>query len=137
MAARVVNMLLGIWLLAAPDLLGYDGPARINHLIMGPIAATIAVIAASEVLRELRWLNLLAGAWLVLAPLLIPHDQQALFTGVTTGMAMTALALVRGQTKERLGGGWRAVLRPPDWQASDRQASDPHASAATEGGEHE
>lgn len=114
MAARVVNMLLGIGLLAAPDLLGYEGPARVNHLIVGPIAASIAVMAMSEVLRELRWLNLALGAWLVFSPLLIPHDRLALGVGVISGMAMTALAIVRGPVRERLGGGWRAVVEPHD-----------------------
>ena len=112
MAARIVNAALGIFLLAAPDLLGYGGPARISHLIVGPLAASIAVMAFFEVLRELRWLNLLLGSWLVISPLLIPHDQLALGTGVVTGMAITALAVVRGPVKNNMDGGWRAVFDP-------------------------
>ena len=114
MAARVVNVILGIWLLAAPELLGYEGPARISHLIVGPTAASIAVIAISEVLHELRWLNFVLGAWLVLSVLLIPHDQAALVNGVASGVALAALALVRGPVTGRLGGGWPAVLDEPD-----------------------
>ena len=119
MAARFVNLALGIFLLAAPDLLGYDGPARISHLIVGPLVASIAVMAFAEVLRELRWLNLGLGAWLVISPLLIPHDQLALGSGVMTGMAITALAVVRGPVKHNTGGGWPAVFRPNDNDQSD------------------
>ena len=112
MAARFVNLALGIWLLAAPDLLGYEGPARISHLIVGPVVASIAVMAYAEVLRELRWLNLALGAWLVISPLLMPHEPLALVSGVMTGMAITALAVVRGPVKQNTGGGWPAVFRP-------------------------
>lgn len=114
MAARIVNVMLGIWLLAAPFLFGYEGPARISHLVVGPLVASFAVMAFAEVLRELRWVNLLLGAWLVMSPLLIPHHQLALGIGVMTGMAITALAVVRGPLKHDTGGGWPAVFRPMD-----------------------
>lgn len=123
MAARILNIVVGLGLLAAPQVLGYEGLARVNHLILGPIAASFAVIAISEVLRELRWVNLLIGGWLVLSPLLIPHDQVALAVGVTAGMVMAALSVVRGPRKSRLGGGWWAVLDPDRSEGgSDEQA---------------
>ena len=123
MAARIVNLALGIWLLGAPFLLGYEGPARISHLVVGPITASIAVMAFSEVLRELRWLNLGLGAWLVISPLLIPHDQLALGNGVMTGMAITALAVVRGPIRQKVGGGWPAVFRPDHRDENDEGGS--------------
>ena len=133
MAARLVNAALGVWLLAAPGLLGYEGPARINHLIVGPLVASFAVMAYAEVLRELRWLNLVFGAWLVLSPLLLPHDHLALAAGVTTGMAITLLALVQGALKHNTGGGWPAAVRPdfhdrrnePDDEERHQQGGEP------------
>jgi hypothetical protein len=119
MAALIVTAILGVGLYAAPDALGYDGPARATHLITGPVVAGLAVIALSDVARELRWVNFVLGAWLVLAGVLIAHAPVALAVGVTAGMAITALALVRGPINQQLGGGWRAVLRPSDSQSSD------------------
>lgn len=113
MAARIVNVCLGLWLLFSPDMvLGYDGPARVSHLIVGPLIATMATVAMSQVLRELRWVNLLLGAWLVVSVLFIPHPPMALVNGVAVGLAVTLLALVAGAHPNRLGGGWRAVIRP-------------------------
>lgn len=124
MAARILNVIIGIGLLAAPDLLGYDGAARASHLIAGPSAAAIATIAMSEVLRELRWLNLAIGAWLVASPLILPHPTIALVVGVSSGIGLVLLSLVKGPIRHRLGGGWRAAIEAPD-----------HAPAA-EGDEH-
>ncbi len=114
MAARIVGAALGVWLLAAPYLLDYDGAARISHLVVGPIAASVSVIAMSDVMRELRWVNFALGAWLVLSVLFIEHSDAALFAGVATGMALTAVSIVRGPVNQRLGGGWRAVVRLPE-----------------------
>ena len=36
MLAQLINAMLGIWLMAAPTILGYGGPARPNHQIVGP-----------------------------------------------------------------------------------------------------
>jgi hypothetical protein len=105
MAALVASGLLGIALFAAPDVLGYDGPARISHLIVGPIAASISLIAVSDVLRELRWVNLGLGGWLVISGLFLDPQPLPLFTGVAIGMSLAALSVVRGPINQRLG--WR------------------------------
>ena len=112
MAALIVTVLLGVGLYAAPDTLGYDGAARLNHLIVGPTVAALALIAMADVARSLRWINLLLGPWLVLSALILPHPPAALFMGVAAGMAITALAIVRGPLNQRLGGGWPAVIHP-------------------------
>lgn len=112
MTALIVTLLLGLGLYAAPDLIGYDGAARVNHLIVGPIVASLSLIALADVARGLRWINLLLGAWLVLSAIVFPHEQVALFMGVASGMAIAALAIVRGPLNQVLGGGWAAVIRP-------------------------
>jgi hypothetical protein len=110
MIALIVSLLLGIGLYAAPDTLGYDGAARVSHLITGAIVASVSLIAIADVARELRWVNLLLGAWLVLSVPLIDHDRLALAVAVSVGVPLTLLAVVRGRLNQRLGGGWRAVV---------------------------
>lgn len=112
MAALILSLLLGIGLYAAPDTLGYDGAVRVSHLITGAIAASVSLIAIADVARELRWINLLLGAWLVLSVPLIEHDRLALAVGVSVGVPLTLLAVVRGRINQQLGGGWRAVVWP-------------------------
>ena len=67
--ARLVNAGLGLWLMAAPAVLGYGAPAEINDRIAGPIAATFAIIAITGATRPARRVNAAVGAWLLIAPL--------------------------------------------------------------------
>ena len=110
--ARGVNAALGVWLLFSPRVLAYGEEAATSHLIVGPLIASVAVIAVAQATREVRWLNLLLGAWLVLSPLLIAHPPAALANGIAVGMAVALLSLVEGSRPNRLGGGWRAALDP-------------------------
>jgi hypothetical protein len=106
MWAQALAFAIGIWLMLAPELLGYRGAARINDLVVGPIAASFACVAMWEVGRGLRWVNLVLGAWLAASPLVLGAGlNQAL-----SGLALCALSLVRGRLKRRCGGGWRSLF---------------------------
>ncbi len=109
MIAAILATLLGIWLMAAPAVLGYGGVAATNDRITGPLVATFAWIAISAVMRPLRWAVLAVGAWVALAPVVLGLSGPARLNGVATGILLVALALVRGRIHDRFGGGWRAV----------------------------
>ena len=112
MWARIVNVILGVWLLAAPAVLSYGDPARTNDRIVGPLAAAIAAIAAWEVTRPVRWLNLILGLWLFAAPWLLGYEAGAMFNAMIVGLVLAACALVRGEYRPaRFGGGWAALRR--------------------------
>ena len=106
MWARLLNAALGIWLMAAPAVLGYGAPAQTADRIVGPVAASFAIIAISEVTRALRHVNLLLGAWLLLAPWLIGYAVVPTVNSLLVGAAMIALSRVRGPGQEEFGGGW-------------------------------
>lgn len=114
MWAQVVNVLVGLWLMAAPAVLGYHGLARTSDRIVGPIAATIATIAISEATRPVRWANVACGAWLLLVPWVAGAGTAAAVNSLAVGVVLIACAAVRGRRRQRLGGGWRAVLAPVD-----------------------
>lgn len=81
MWARLLNIVLGVWLMASPSVLGYVGQARTNSTITGALAASFACIAIWGVTRPLRWLNVALGAWLIVAGWVlgfesIRHQQQ-------------------------------------------------------------
>jgi hypothetical protein len=109
MWAQVAAMLVGVWLMAAPAVLGYTGPARTNDHVVGPLAATFACVAIWEATRPVRWANLVLGAWLVLAPWWLGYDRVAAANSVTAGVALVTLSVVRGRLKHRFGGGWSAL----------------------------
>jgi fatty-acid desaturase len=111
MWAQVICMLLGLWLMAAPAVLGYGRPESTSDRILGPIIASLAAVAIWEVARELRWLNLLFSIWLVLAPLVFSFESTAMVNSMAVGLAIAGLSLVRGKLSEDYGGGWSMLWR--------------------------
>ena len=113
MWAQAINVLLGLWLMAAPAVLGYADPARTNDHIVGPLVATVAAIALWEVTRPMRWINVALGLWLLVAPWVLGYGE----AGVTlhsfaVGAPLALLAPVRGRITQRFGGGWSSLWTP-------------------------
>jgi hypothetical protein len=112
MWAQLINVAIGIWLMAAPDVLGYGGIAADHDRIVGPLVATFACVACWEATRPLRWVNLPVGAWMLLAPWLLGFPSTATIDTMLCGIAVACLSLVRGKLKHRFDGGWAALWRP-------------------------
>lgn len=114
MWARILSVLCGFWLMAAPAVLDYGNPARANDRITGPIAAAFAIIAIWQATRPLRVVDAVAGVWLVFAPLVWGYGPGlATLNSVVVGLVLVALAFVRGAANERIGGGWSSLWRSP------------------------
>lgn len=114
MWARFGNIALGVWLMAAPAVLGYAGRAGINDRIVGPVTIAFAVVAIWEVVRPLRRVNLLLGLWLLLAPWVLAFGWVATLNSTAVGLLMIAFATVAGTRTARIGGGWSALWGPGD-----------------------
>ena len=106
---RVIAAMAGLWLMAAPWVLGYSGVWRTNDSIAGTLAVSAAIIAMSEVTRAARWINVAIGAWLLLAPLILGFGTAPLWHRMLAGLLLLSTALVRGRTHARVGGGWPAL----------------------------
>ena len=116
MWAQYLNAVLGLWLMAAPAVLGYGDPAQVNDRILGPVIATFAIIAIWEATRAVARWNLPLGLWLLAAPWVLGYEATApLVNSLATGAAVAALALVTGTVEQRFGGGWAALFQtdPP------------------------
>ena len=124
MWAQAINMLLGIWLMAAPGALQHFGAPRDNDHIVGPLIATFACIALAGCTRVVRWWNVPLGAWLVAAPWILPYGSIATINDVTVGLLVIALSLVKGQIRHRYGGGWSVL-----WQKTNPTSSSAEAAA--------
>jgi hypothetical protein len=120
---RIINIILGIWLTTAPALLGYGEPARTNSHIVGPLAASVAAIALSEVTRPVRWANLALGLWLLVAPLALGYGGVAAANSLIVGTLLGSLALMPGRRSHQIGGGWSAL-----WSSSARREADKETS---------
>lgn len=123
MWARIATITCGIWLMAAPAILGYDGLAAVNHRVIGPLVASFAAIAIWEVTRPLRWLGVPLGLWLMVAPLLLGYGDTGRLNGLAVGVIVVGLSLIRRKVAQRFGGGWSSLWRtsgfPPEKAPSD------------------
>ena len=104
----------GVWLMFAPAVLDYGGPAATSDRVAGPALAAIGFLAGFAITRGLRWLNLLTGAWLVAGPWLLGFPDAALVNSVVIGLATLALAPWGKPDQSRYGGGWASLWRSPD-----------------------
>lgn len=112
MWARYVNTAIGVWLTAAPVVLGYADPARTNDHIVGPLVVAVSVIAMSEVTRGLRWLNVLFALWLIVAPWVLGYDDGWLIIHSSVlALVIWFVTAVRGTVTQQFGGGWSVLWR--------------------------
>lgn len=104
--------LLGIWLIAAPPLLGIAGNLSDSGRLVGALVTTTAVVAMAEVGRPLRFINILFGLWIMVSPWVLNAGDGAgnLFHHLTTGLLVVILSLPRWRIDGRHGE-WDRFLR--------------------------
>lgn len=116
LVARGVGVLAGIWLIAAPAVIGYSGAAANNDRIVGPIAAALAFVAAWPIAAALRWPTVPCGLWLIVSAIVIGSAEPlATVSTIAAGLVITAAGFVGSDERHRFDGGWRTV-RPRAWQ---------------------
>lgn len=111
MWAQISNTVLGIWLIAAPGVLGYSGIASVNDRIVGPWVAAIAYIAVWEVNRGLRYLNMVFGIWLMIAGWILDYPVPAAMNVVIIGVLIVSFSCVEGKRRHQYAGGWASLWR--------------------------
>jgi hypothetical protein len=103
---------LGVWLLAAPAVVGVDigsGAADVAH-IGGAFVIVVAVVAMAEVVRVVRYANLAAAA-VIAATLFLTGPDTGYATAILITAAVTAaLSLPRGPVRDRYGA-WDRLIR--------------------------
>ena len=95
--------------MAAPHFLSFGNFCANHDRIIGPLVAALALIAATEVMRPLRWVVLAFGAWLVIAPLALGYwsgEPLARNNDMITGLICMIASSFRGRIESRFGGGW-------------------------------
>jgi hypothetical protein len=108
-APQIGTIVLGLWLTLSPAVLGSMGAARDVAFIAGPLAASVGVVALSEVTRSVRWLNLAIGVGLVLSARVVSPRPLVDVNNLISGLLLAGLATQKGQIRRRYGGGWLAL----------------------------
>jgi len=106
----LLSAALGVWLMAAPAVLGIDGGAADSHYLAGALVVTWAVIAFGQVARPVRLLNILMGLWVAAAPWLVSGGNDlSRWADVSVGVLLIILSIRRGRIDEQFGG-WNRWL---------------------------
>ena len=112
MWSQILNLCLGLWLMAAPELLGYKGAATDNGHIIGPIIATFAIISLWEATHGVRKWNYPLGIWLLVAPWILHYsDTISIGSDMATGILVIILSSIAGKRTYNFGGGWSSLWR--------------------------
>jgi hypothetical protein len=91
MAARTLNILVGIWLFISAFVWAHS-PALLNSTwICGVLCVIIALIATR--VATVRYLNVVLGAWVFVSPFVLGHNNATLWNNVLVGIAIVLLAL--------------------------------------------
>ena len=103
---RWLELAASVWLMAAPFVFGYPGPAYGNEAVVGLLAAVVTLVRWYR--DQVWWALLPFGAWLLIAaPALGYTDvRPAVWTDLTTGVVFVLGAAVRrGRHDRRRGQG--------------------------------
>lgn len=107
----LVTILAGVWLMAAPSLLGIVGWHANAHYIIGALTITFSVIAMAEVVRMIRYAATLLGlAMMAVGVTLIDVWVPGAIYDIATGVLIVAASLPRGHVLERYGS-WSTCIR--------------------------
>lgn len=113
---RIVNIVVGVWLMAAPAVFGYSGTspgAEASDRIVGPLIVSHAIAAIWPEIRPLRWVNAALGGWLLVGvpvtALFVLWPVEAVVSSAVCGAIAIAMARIEGDIDSRFGGGWRSL----------------------------
>ena len=112
MLTRISSAITGIWLMAAPYVLGVDKIAANNDHIIGPVIASFAIISFSPCTSAVLKFNLPLSVWLLLAPWVLAYENYfAVVNDMTTGVVVIILSSIKINITKRFGGGWKALWK--------------------------
>lgn len=110
MAARTLNLVLGLWLFSSGFMFQRAAASRANALA---VAALVCVVAVASMLRHirLRFVATALSAWLLVAAFVLPQSPLARWNDAIVAALMVGLSLVPGSIYPRLPGRGLAGVR--------------------------
>ena len=97
--ASWTNVVLGVWLIIAPFLLGYSAEttALWNDIIVGLFIVGFGWYAGSKGNSGASWTNAVIGAWLLSSPFVLNYGVERAGTNdMIVGLTVLVLAIVAG-----------------------------------------
>ncbi len=111
MWAKIISILLGVWLIVSPDIFAMSKQGTNNNYIVGPLVITFAVIALWEINRNVIKANYLVAAWIFISPLFVDYNSNiGLVSNFVAAILIILLARVPSKTTQSFGGGWASLM---------------------------
>ncbi|MGH2362637.1 MAG: SPW repeat domain-containing protein [bacterium] len=105
-----VSALLGVWLMASPDIFNSVAGAADSDHLLGALVVVVAITAMAEVGRAFRFFNILLALAIVVAPWVLSGAPfVARLNNLAAGVLLIALSLPRGKIQNRYGG-WNPFI---------------------------
>ncbi|MFT3775783.1 MAG: SPW repeat protein [Minicystis sp.] len=106
-SARVVNIILGLWLFISAFIWVHTSAQMNNAWIVGVLAMAFAIIALR--VPEVRYLNTVLGVWLFISVWALPTENRStMWNHIIIGIAMFLASLSPGYARDRT----RPITRP-------------------------
>ncbi len=109
MIPQLLAAALGAAIMLAPGILALDSATSDLLWLLGPIATSIGIAAASDVLRGVRRANVLVGAAAVVGVVLVAGTTIGAGVAIASGVALIILGLLPSTVHTSFGGGWRRL----------------------------
>jgi hypothetical protein len=95
-----VNILLGIWVVISPFILGFHSSNAVwSNVVAGALVGILAIIRWGMHQPGWSWLNLVIGIWLVISPFVFFLGAAAMWNNVILGIIVAAFALTNTYSK--------------------------------------
>ena len=95
-----VNIVLGIWLIISPFILGvHSSGALWSNVVAGALVGILSLLRWSMHQPGWSWLNLILGIWLVISPFVFFLSGAAMWNNVILGIIVAAFALTNTYSK--------------------------------------
>lgn len=95
--ASGLNILMALWLIASPYVLGFAGTSLASNFItVGILVGIVALVRvfSPESSGWLSWVNVVLGIWLIVSPFFTGVSTVSMFwNGIISGIIVAALAL--------------------------------------------
>jgi uncharacterized membrane protein len=100
----ILCAILGMWTIAAPEILASRDFASLSNYITGPLIVAVSIISFAEVARVFRFFNIILSLWLLTAPWVIGGASlNLLLNDSFVAIAIIFLSLSKGRVKHKYG----------------------------------
>jgi hypothetical protein len=109
MIGALLSVALGVWVIAAPDVLNSSELLRVSEHVVGPLVVGLSLASTSPVMRRLRIVNLAPAACLLGVGFITIDVGGGAINAIVVAIVLGSLAYIDRERRGHYGGGWRAV----------------------------